>query len=149
MTHQLLQFLPGLEAGMRAQAAHDFLKHFANDLSEQTQHSIAREILAILDHAEFKPLFGPGSRAEVAISGLLPDGRVISGQIDRLLVTDDEILIIDYKTNRPPPASAKDVPVAYHQQLEAYADALRQIYPGRRVRAALLWTDGPSLMPLI
>jgi ATP-dependent helicase/nuclease subunit A len=149
ITHQLLQFLPGLAAEARIHSAHDFVNHFAKDLAPGIRESIVSEVMTILEHPEFRPLFGPGSRAEVAISGLLPDGRVISGQIDRLLVTDTHIMIIDYKTNRPPPLSADAAPPAYRRQLEAYAEALRQIYPGRQIRAALLWTDGPVLMPLI
>jgi ATP-dependent helicase/nuclease subunit A len=149
LTHQLLQFLPGITQAARLESANAFLASFAQDLSESVRSSIAQETLSILSHPDFAPLFGPGSLAEVPVSGLLSDGRIISGQIDRLLITDTDILIIDYKTNRPPPQSMADVPSAYRRQLEAYADALRQIYPGRRIKGALLWTDGPLLMPLI
>ena len=61
---------------------------------------------------------------------------------------DREVLIIDYKTNRPPPMRAGDVAEAYLFQLAAYVLALGEIYPGKRVRAALLWTDGPRLMEI-
>ncbi len=57
-----------------------------------------------------------------------------------------EVLIIDYKTNRPPPSEVHQVAGAYLYQLAAYRLALREIYPGKTVRAALLWTDGPRLM---
>ncbi len=73
---------------------------------------------------------------------------MVSGQIDRLAVTDGTVLIVDYKTNRPPPSRVDDVAAVYLRQLATYRDLLRQIYPGRAVRAALLWTDGPTLMPV-
>ena len=73
---------------------------------------------------------------------------VLSGRIDRLLVRDDEILVVDFKTNRPPPHRAEDVPGAYLRQMAAYRVLLADIYPGRSVRCALLWTDGPNLMVL-
>jgi ATP-dependent helicase/nuclease subunit A len=73
---------------------------------------------------------------------------VIAGQVDRLVVGPDEVLVIDYKTNRAPPATPDQVPAAYLRQMAAYGALLRQIYQGRQVRCALLWTQGPRLMPL-
>lgn len=148
VTHKLLEILPGLEPDKREDAARDFVSRFAADLKEDVRADIVKETLQILARPDFAPLFGPASRAEVPVSGYLEDGRLISGQIDRLLVTDDEIQIIDYKTNRPPPENSEDIPALYQSQMQAYADTLRAIYPERRVRAALLWTDGPYLMPV-
>jgi ATP-dependent helicase/nuclease subunit A len=71
---------------------------------------------------------------------------MITGQIDRLAVVGDEVLIVDYKTNRPPPLKIEAVAAAYLFQLAAYRLALAEIYPGRVLRAALLWTDGPRIM---
>ena len=85
--------------------------------------------------------------AEIPVTGFV-DGQLVSGQIDRMLVKDGEILIVDYKTNRPPPREAKDVPAVYQRQMKAYAATMRKIYPGRNVRCALLWTDGARLMEI-
>ena len=101
----------------------------------------------MLEDEAFAALFGPASRAEVAVAGVV-GARVISGQIDRLVVGDEEVLIVDYKSNRSPPERADDVPEAYVRQLAAYRAVLRSIYPDRPVRCALLWTEGPSLMAL-
>ena len=75
-------------------------------------------------------------------------GTVIAGQIDRLVVADHELLIVDFKTHRPAPADEAGVPALYLRQMAAYRGAIRAIYPGKAVRCALLWTDGPRLMPL-
>ena len=72
-------------------------------------------------------------------------GREIVGQIDRLVVTADEVLVVDLKSNRMPPATVHASPVTYLQQLAAYRTLLTALYPGRRVRAALLWTEAPRL----
>ena len=72
----------------------------------------------------------------------------MSAQIDRLVVTDERVLIVDYKTLRPPPAVEDDVAPIYLRQLAAYQGALQQIYPDREIRCALLWTEGPRLMPI-
>ncbi|MCE7886724.1 MAG: double-strand break repair helicase AddA [Alphaproteobacteria bacterium PRO2] len=148
LTHKLLQFLPGLPESKRENAAREFLNRFAADLPENIRSSIAAETLQVLGHPDFAAVFGPGSLAEIPVTGLLDDGRVVSGQIDRLLVTDKEILIVDYKTNRPPPKDAKDVPVLYRTQMNAYAAILAKIYPNRTISCALLWTDGLRLMKL-
>jgi ATP-dependent helicase/nuclease subunit A len=105
---------------------------------------------------EFAALFGPDSLAEVPLTGLVGgagvDGegapQIVSGQIDRLVVTDGWVTIVDYKTNRPPPAAADGVAAIYLRQMAAYRSLLRVIYPDRTVRCCLLWTDGPRLMSL-
>jgi ATP-dependent helicase/nuclease subunit A len=102
----------------------------------------------VMADPQFSSLFGPGSRAEAPIVGELGDGRVISGQIDRLLVTPSEVLIVDYKTNRPAPLSASETAQPYLRQMAAYRAALGKIYPGKTIRCALLWTESPRLMAL-
>ncbi|MCH9020521.1 MAG: PD-(D/E)XK nuclease family protein, partial [Proteobacteria bacterium] len=74
--------------------------------------------------------------------------HVVAGQVDRLAVADDAVLVVDYKTNRPPPASEAETPAAYLAQMAAYRAVLARIYPERSIRCALLWTDGPRLMQL-
>src|SRR5690606_23964935 len=118
------------------------------NLTAEQQKDIAGEVMRLLGNREFAKIFGPQSMAEVPISGLLPDGRLISGQIDRIAILEDKVLIIDYKTNRPPPASSADIPEIYKIQMAAYADTLREIYPGRNIKVGLLWTYGPTLMEI-
>jgi ATP-dependent helicase/nuclease subunit A len=58
------------------------------------------------------------------------------------------VWIVDYKTNRPPPADVKDVPAAYRAQVDEYRTLLRGIYPDKTVRCFLLWTYAPQLMEI-
>lgn len=148
VVHQLLELLPGLPLARRALAAQAFLARPALGIPVADQARFTDEVLAVLDHPGFAPLFGPGSRAEVPVTGPVAGGRLISGQMDRLLVTPSEVLVVDYKTNRPPPKTAAETSPAYLRQMAAYRAVLRQIYPDRAVRCALLWTDVPLLMPL-
>ena len=147
LIHRLLQSLPHLAPDRRAAAAARFLARPFFDLAGSEQQAIAAETLAILKHPDFAPLFGPGSEAEVPVVGLV-GGRAVSGRIDRLLVTADSVLIVDYKTMRPVPADESQVPAAYLEQLGAYRAALGGVYPGKAIRCALLWTEGPSLMAI-
>jgi len=68
--------------------------------------------------------------------------------MDRLIITPDRVLVVDYKTNRPAPARIEDADPAYVLQLAIYVSILGQLYPDRAVEAALVWTDGPALMPV-
>ncbi|WP_135081165.1 double-strand break repair helicase AddA [Terasakiella sp. SH-1] len=145
--HALLQTLPELPMSEREEAARSYLSSPAHDLSETQQEEITAETLRVLHDEEFAAVFAPGSQAEVPIVGEV-NGRVISAQVDRLLVKSDEIVIIDYKTNRPPPRTVKKVPTLYINQMKAYRQALELIYPDKPVRCVLLWTDTPKLMEI-
>ncbi len=144
-THRLLQFLPALGSVQRYAAAQAYLAQPGLVLPEDMQRDIAAEVMAILEHPDYAPLFGPGSLAEVPLTGLA-GGRIVSGQIDRLVVTPDSVMVVDYKTNRPPPQRQEDIPDIYLKQMQAYRLVLEKIYHGRPVRGLLLWTDGPVLM---
>ncbi|MEO1190705.1 MAG: double-strand break repair helicase AddA [Pseudomonadota bacterium] len=145
LVHRLLQLLPELPAQGRAAAAARFLAQPAWGLSTALQTEIAEETLAVLSAPDAAPLFQPGSRAEVPIAGLVGKTR-IAGQIDRLAVTEDALLLVDYKTNRPSPQRAEDVPQAYLRQLAAYRALLSGLYPDRPLRSFLLWTETARLM---
>ncbi|PZO87576.1 MAG: double-strand break repair helicase AddA, partial [Micavibrio aeruginosavorus] len=147
-THKLLQLLPSLPPERRRLSAEQFLARPALGFPADLQKDIAREVMNILEDETFGEIFGEQSLAEIPVTGLIGKDNLISGQIDRLLVRENDILIVDYKTNRPSPKSLEDVPKAYIRQLRAYADALRGIYKGKAVRAALLWTDDARLVEI-
>ena len=110
-----------------------------------------RQVRDILADRGFAPLFQASSRAEVSVMGELVLGgrkRSVSGKIDRLAVTDDAVVVLDYKTNRPAPSGLAEVPPAYILQLALYGELLKPLYPGRRISAALLFTDAPRLIAL-
>jgi ATP-dependent helicase/nuclease subunit A len=154
LTHALLEHLPGIAPQSRAAAAAAYLAARAGHLPERTRKNIAKEALAILSDTAFGVLFSRDSRAEVPIVAEIPNpaGRgphlKLTGQIDRLAVTDDEVMIIDYKTNRAAPAKPEDVAPVYLYQLAAYRLALSHIYPSKPIRAALVWTEVPQLMEI-
>ena len=145
LVHRLLQSLPQLPPAARAGAARRFLALPVHGLDPAAQEALLAETMAVLEDAEFAALFAPGSQAEVPVVGLVGE-RALSGRIDRLVVTEEAVLIVDYKTLRPAPATAEAVPPLYLDQLRAYRSAVAAIYPGRAVKCALLWTDGPRLM---
>jgi ATP-dependent helicase/nuclease subunit A len=150
LIHELLQRLPDLEPDTWEAAAVNRLKR-ESDLDEAARRAIVSETLAVLNDPRFARLFGGGSRAEAAIVGRgpgLPDDMVVNGSVDRLVVTESEVLVLDFKTNRPPPLKIEDVAQVYLNQMAAYRALLQANWPDKRVRCALLWTDGPRLMEL-
>ena len=56
------------------------------------------------------------------------------------------MLVADFKTNRPAPQIIDEADPAYVRQMALYWAVLQEVFPGRRVEAALVWTDGPKLM---
>jgi ATP-dependent helicase/nuclease subunit A len=152
LVHRLLQSLPDVAAEHRRDAARRYLGRNAGGWTDEQRASLAAEVLALIAQPRFASLFAPGSRAEVSIVGRLErPGRppaLISGQIDRLVVTADEILILDYKTNHAPPRSAAEAPPAYVRQLALYRAVLAKLYPNRPIRAALLWTETLEMMEI-
>ncbi len=151
LLHDLLRHLPGLPPPERAATATRFLAHPAHGLTPEEIADWSKEALAVTEAPAHAALFAPGSRAEVPLIGTVRTARgtfTVSGQVDRLAVTDKEVLIVDYKTNRPPPAAADGVALAYRRQLALYRALLQQIYPGRTVRSFLLWTAAPKLMEI-
>ena len=147
LVHRLLERIPALEPAARDDALHRYLDNSGHGLEAGETVEIAAEIRRVMADPEFAALFAPGSRAEVPIAGRVGN-IVIAGQIDRLAVTENGVLIVDYKTNRPPPESPAEAAPAYLAQMAAYRAVLRQVYPEQAIRCALLWTDGPRLMSL-
>ncbi|MCC0025745.1 MAG: double-strand break repair helicase AddA [Zhengella sp.] len=149
--HTLFQMLPDVEPGRREATARAWLARAATDWPDGEAERALETVLAILADPGFGEAFGPGSRAEVPVSGHVDiAGRrhPVSGVIDRLCVTGKGVLALDYKTNRPPPASLAQVPSAYVVQMALYKALLEQLWPDRPVACALLFTEAARLIML-
>jgi ATP-dependent helicase/nuclease subunit A len=152
LVHRLLQSLPDITAERRRDAALKYLIRNADGWSDGEREALADGVLALIGEKRFAAVFGPGSRAEVSIAGRLErpgqSPALVSGQIDRLVVSQSEVLIVDFKTNHNPPKLPAEAPNTYVRQLALYRAVLRKLYPQRPVRAALLWTGTPELMEI-
>jgi ATP-dependent helicase/nuclease subunit A len=150
LIHRLLQILPDLPAKDWASGAGSLLAR-ERDLTDVQRAEMTAAALSVLRDPAFAEVFGAGSRAEVAIAGsakALPLDLKISGRIDRLVVLPDRVLVADFKTNQPSPTRIEDADPAYLRQMAIYAAVLADVFPGRAIEAALVWTDGPKLMPI-
>ena len=141
--HALLQHLPDLPVAAREQAALTYLAAQPALAAEREQ--ICASVLKILHDPALAKLFGPEAVAEIPLAGVIA-GREISGEADRILISPEEILVADYKTDKNPPADPALIPEKYLFQLAAYRAVLRQIYPDRAVRCVLIWTANALVM---
>ncbi len=152
LVHRLLQSLPEIAPERRSDAARNFLVRNAKKWTPPERDALAAQVLALINKEKFASLFAPGSRAEVSLAGRIErPGRpplFVSGQIDRLVVTDDQITIVDYKTNQAPPDSAANTPPSYVRQLALYRAVLTKLYPGRPLRCVLFWTETIEMMEI-
>ena len=140
--HKLLEHLPALVPAERPAAARRLLAR--HDLGDGEREALAESMIALVADPAFAALFAPDALAEAPISAIVGD-RVISGQIDRLLVLEREVIALDYKTGRAP-AEDEAVPEAYVAQMESYRAALAAVFPDRTVTCGLLFVDAPRLI---
>jgi ATP-dependent helicase/nuclease subunit A len=147
LTHRLLERLPDLPAEARRAAGEAWLVRQGHDLDEAARAELLDRALGVLDHPDFRALFSADALAEVPLAASV-DGVVIAGTIDRLLITQEQITVVDFKTARRPPERAEDIPALTLAQMTAYVAALEVIYPGRAIRAAVLYTQTPQLFEL-
>ena len=141
--HLLLEHLPGLPAADWAAAAASIL----HGTPEAERQSCLQEVRAVLSAPDLATVFEPGALTEVAITAPI-GARRIHGTIDRLIVTDTVVLAVDFKSNATVPAQPQACPEGILRQMGAYAAALQQVYPGREIRTAILWTRTAHMMYL-
>ncbi len=149
--HRLLEVLPNFESENRERSAKRYLDRALAEVDEKVRTRLCTSVMTILNDPRFAGLFADGSRGEVSIGGTIILGgspHSVSGKIDRLSVTKTEVLIMDYKTNRPPPTELGEVPQSHIAQLALYRALLTPLYPEHAVKAALLYTEGPHFIAL-
>jgi len=148
LIHKLLERLPAVDGGSRAAAADRWLGQAGGVLDPAVRAEIAASAIGVIEDPRFADLFGIDSLAEAPIAATLADGIVVSGTVDRLLIGAETIRVIDFKTGRRAPRGLDEVPDYHLKQMAAYAAALRVIFPGRTIEAALLYTAAPRLIAI-
>jgi ATP-dependent helicase/nuclease subunit A len=147
LLHALFERLPDVALAERRAAADRWLSGAGGLADAGERAALIAHVEAVLDDPAHAALFSPQALTEAPIAAVV-DGQVIAGTIDRLLVTDDLVHVVDFKTGQRVPRDAQDVPPAHVRQMAAYAAALEAIFPGRPVRASLLYSARPLLIDL-
>lgn len=144
--HRLLQVLPSFPPPERWAAAQRYLERATRHWSGPERDRILAAARVIMAETSLDAIFSPRARAEVSIMGTLTLGRTdyaVSGRIDRMVVTDGRVEIVDFKTNRQPPRTSIDIAFEHVAQLAIYRAILAPLYPGRQIRCGLVYTETP------
>jgi ATP-dependent helicase/nuclease subunit A len=147
LMHLLLQHLPNVPDERRANVGAALARARYGGLPPDMREEALSAVMALLDDSRWAALLGRNARVEVEIAGRIPiDGRSVevAGRIDRLLVGEDTVTILDYKTGRAPadPAATAE---SHLRQMAVYRALVRDLHPGRPVRTAILWTSVPAI----
>ena len=155
VVHRLLQVLPDIEVEERPARAATYLERSFPTSPQSVREHLLNQTFDVLNGPGFANWFNQEtSRAEVPVMGqieLASGLRSVSGTIDRLVVEDDRILLLDYKTSSSVPLNLESVASDYVTQMALYRHLVQRIYPNKPVEAALIWTqakNGPEIMPL-
>jgi ATP-dependent helicase/nuclease subunit A len=148
--HSLLEILPSVAPIRREETGHLILTRGDDPMRPDEAEPLVQAVLRVLAMPELKWMFSPDALTEVPISANIDalGGRRVHGTIDRLLVAEDRVLAIDYKTNMVVPADPRDCPEGILRQMGAYAAALELVFRGRLIETAILWTHTATYMPL-
>jgi ATP-dependent helicase/nuclease subunit A len=144
--HRLFQLLPDLPGPQRVEAARQLLER--RGIGGDRARKLWERVIAIIEHPDYAPWFEGEGLAEIPLMAELGDKGLLAGQVDRVVIRENDVLILDYKSDRSPPKAPQAVPEAYIAQLAAYRSALTRMFPHKTVTAALLWTETPHLMIL-
>ncbi|WP_019833081.1 double-strand break repair helicase AddA [Sphingomonas sp. PR090111-T3T-6A] len=145
--HALFERLPALPPERREAAGEQWLEHSAGVADATLRAGLVADVCKTIADPRFAAIFSPQALAEAPIAAVV-EGQVVAGTVDRLLVTESKVTIVDFKTGRRVPSGLAAVPEHHLDQMGAYAAALAAIFPGRAIEAALLYTAGPKLIPL-
>ncbi|MDI9409150.1 MAG: double-strand break repair helicase AddA [Candidatus Pacebacteria bacterium] len=147
IVHSILQYLPARPRDQWPSLTQDYLAQPRHGLPLDEQASLHRQIIAILNEPKFAEVFAAEGLAEVPITGRIGDWQV-NGRIDRLVVTTEEVLLVDYKTDRQPAQNLQQVNPAYLRQMAAYRAVIAKLYPTHRIRCGFLWTETPEWLEI-
>ena len=111
----------------------------------------AAEALKVRRDLLLAHLFVPGSYGEVPLRGVIEWQGVkvdLGARLDRVIVGERDVMIVEYKTDRVAPKSDSAIPASYLTQLALYRVAVARLFPTRAVNCAILWTVEPRLAVL-
>ncbi|HEY0326239.1 MAG TPA: 3'-5' exonuclease, partial [Allosphingosinicella sp.] len=148
LLHRLFERLPDVPRAQRRELAERWLTASGEADDPNLRAALVDDACRVIEDPRFADLFGPDALAEAPIAAVVGGGQVVSGTVDRLLVTPDRVLVADFKTGRNVPGRPEEAPTSHLRQMAAYRAALSVIFPDRVIEAALLYSGGPVLHAL-
>ena len=116
-------------------------------LSQAQQNKIRKSIDGLIENTVFQDLINSEIRTEINV-GVFDNGETKLGRIDLLSIKEDQVTIIDYKSDARPPTKACAISLDYINQLNFYSAAIRKIYPEHKVVSQILWLQNGKFMEI-
>ena len=150
IVHLLLEKLPKSNSNDWQNIVPNLLKWAEIYVSEETQTRAYKQAENILKNPSFEFIFAPDVLAEVQFSTIVESvgGIPIVGVIDRLVLSQESALIIDFKTNQEVPSSIDEVPLGILKQMGAYAASMQKVFPKKNIELGIIWTHSAELMKI-
>lgn len=151
LTHRMLQLLPAFPVDERKAAARRYAERAARFWPLREREKLVNAVMSVLCHPDLTDVFSSHGQAEISVMGtflLNNEERAVSGRIDRLAVTKDRVILLDYKTNRTPPENLDAVPISHRAQLAIYREILKPLYPGKEFECLLVYTETGSVITI-
>jgi ATP-dependent helicase/nuclease subunit A len=145
--HVLLEHLPAYPQDQWDPIAENLLRDDLADMHTGQFTELLAEAKANLTAPDLAWVFDAESLAEVPITADLGTHR-LHGIIDRLIIQENTVWAVDFKTNARVPDTACATPDGILRQMGAYTHALAQVFPEKDIRTAILWTAKAELMAL-
>lgn len=140
--HRMLERLAGGQSRTALESA--LRREFVGRLEEKEFNAWWQEACHLIDHAAFRDLYDPAYYQEA--HNEMPilyrkGGETVYGIIDRLIVREHEVVLIDYKTHaRATEENMAQLAEDYSEQMRLYAEGMRRLWPGRNPRLLLMFT---------
>ena len=147
LLHSLFQRLPDIAPDKRFEVGDKWLEQQKSIENDTDRKEMLDTVLAVIEKDEWRALFSANGLAEAPIAAVV-DEHVISGTVDRLLIGEDDIRVVDFKTGRKVPQEIERAPIAHLRQMAAYTAALRKIFPDKNISAGLLYSHAPVLLEI-
>lgn len=137
-----------LEDAVNAKSLSLMKKHpLLTDMTSTAKKRMLASIDKIIANQKFQHLLEHEFYTELSLGRKLAQ-EINIGRIDLLIKKDNEIIIIDYKSDLYPPKIISAVPEAYLKQMECYRAMLRDLYPHQSIIEMIFWLENGELMQL-
>ncbi|MDD9331766.1 MAG: UvrD-helicase domain-containing protein [Wolbachia sp.] len=130
--HNILQYMPKIEKERRKKWVKKYLE---NINTSEDKSEIYYKILAFNEKYDY--LFDLEGKSEISLSGTINNEAVLV-RLDRLCITQDKAIIMDYKSHRNVSTSSFD---EIKKQMLTYKTLIQELYPKKQVECMVIWVE--------
>ncbi|QIT36546.1 UvrD-helicase domain-containing protein [Wolbachia endosymbiont of Brugia pahangi] len=130
--HSILQYMPKIEKDRRK----NWIGKYLDNINiRKNKDEIYRKILAFNEKYDY--LFDLDGKSEITLSGTI-NGKPVLVRLDKLCITQDKAIIIDYKSHRNVSVSSLN---EIKKQMLIYKTLVQEICPNKQVECMVIWVE--------